>query len=266
MQTYFTLNTITELSCFLIALLCLLNNRKPIWRWFCLFIFITCITEFTGIFLNKASQSNQWLYNGFIIFEIGFITWVFEGLFSQYQKSKMLIILGTIVLTGFYIFESLRHGLLIFHSLTNNAESILFTVYSLYYFYLLLKDDDYTDLKVAPNFWWVAGVLFFYFGSTAVNIYRGIGVVNVKSTDVNSVHGDTAKKPLGIIYNVKTTPVSTTSAKTGIKAPVKAPVKKQRTMKQVAVMYINNMLIIILYGCWTYSFICRRWLIKRSQI
>ncbi len=49
--------------------------------------------------------------------------------------------------------------------------SVLLVLYSLYYYFCLIKDDTFVNLKRDANFWWVTGVLFFYFGTTVFNVF-----------------------------------------------------------------------------------------------
>jgi hypothetical protein len=42
---------------------------------------------------------------------------------------------------------------------------------SVYYFYLVLKEDQFRQLSVYAPFWWVSGTLCFYFAGTAGNIF-----------------------------------------------------------------------------------------------
>jgi len=65
--------------------------------------------------------------------------------------------------------------------LTYSTMSVVFVVCSLYYFYLLLNDNQYIELKFSADFWWAVTTLLFYFGSTAVNIFRGKLMIKVTS-------------------------------------------------------------------------------------
>lgn len=49
--------------------------------------------------------------------------------------------------------------------------SVLFIVYGLYYYYVLIKDLGYLQLSKHPPFWWVAGALFFYYGTSVISLY-----------------------------------------------------------------------------------------------
>ncbi|WP_157740972.1 hypothetical protein [Mucilaginibacter xinganensis] len=146
---------------------------------------------------------------------------MFNELFSEYFNSKPVIIGGLALLAIVYGYDVWAHHFLLFRNLTNdtlnnatnNAMSVIFSLYSFYYFYLLLKDYKPVSLKTSASFWWVAGVFCYYFGSTAVNLLRD---------KLQSPYFD----------------------------------------------FLPYMLLVsiwIIYGCWSYSFICRRWATTRSN-
>jgi hypothetical protein len=224
MYRYFTFNTVVELICLLIAFLCLIRDKDLVWRSIILFLLITCIAEMLGIYIKWLYLAdrvhvhpNVWVYNILMIFQAGFISLMFSALFKKYFNSKLIIISGLALLVTIYTYEICEDGLFKKHNLTTTTMSVLFVAYSLYYFYCLLKDEAYIRLKYYSPFWWVAGLLFFYFGSTACNLfYYKLSVVTV-------------------------------------------------TPKHYLTYYIYNGLNLILYGCWSYSFICRRWLTTTSK-
>lgn len=88
-----------------------------------------------------------------------------------------LLGLGIIVLT--YIFFLTTQPFTDLNTITISAMSVIFTLYCLYYYYLLLKDENFIEIKTHPEFWWVTGVLFFYFGSTMSNIFDGLFAVKL---------------------------------------------------------------------------------------
>ncbi|NNU33558.1 hypothetical protein HK413_04305 [Mucilaginibacter sp. S1162] len=102
-------------------------------------------------------------------------------------------------------------GIFNYNADTFSVMSVLFIFYSLYYYYLLISAEEYADITTLADFWWVTGTLFFFFGSTACNLF----------------------------YNMLT---------------------KVSPGNTVYLTYIGDVLIIILYGCWSYSFICKRWI------
>jgi len=185
----FTLNTSVEIICFLIALICLHNDAKVEWKLFIVFLFITCITEMAGVHFKKMyladrihNPPNIWLYNILLLFQICFFSMIFEMLLSKYFNIKIVIFgIGTLLL-AIHDYELYEHGIFAYNELTNTVMLVFIVLGSLYYFYLLLKDENYVDLKYAYDFWWVSGILFFYFGTTACNIFfRSLSPEKIKS-------------------------------------------------------------------------------------
>jgi len=214
-----TISTSIEIICFLVSLLSLKYERNKSWLSLRLYLMVVCIVEFIGLYLKSQHHANQWPYNVLLPVQIVFTCFFFGDLFSCYLKSKpsiIPIIGGFALLSLLLIYSLFTQSFLIFYESAYNTMAVVFVIYSLCFFYLLQKDDRYIDLKISPQFWWVFGVLAFYFGSTAVNIFRG---------------------RLHIMIN----------------------------SKHYLTYYINIVLNIILYGCWSYSFICRRWLTTTSK-
>jgi hypothetical protein len=226
MQHYFTLNTIVEIICFLIALICLKKDNDVVWRSAILFLFITCVMEMTGIYVKRLYladrlhiPSNAWVYNILILFQAGFFSLMFQHLLKKHSYSRFIIVGGFALLIILHIYEIISQSIFVYDSLTNTAMSVLFVLYSFYFYYCLIKDDMYINLKYSPAFWWVAGTLFFYFGTTVSNLFYE----KLTSIVVNSKHN--------LIY----------------------------------LKYLYNSFNILLYGCWSYSFICKKWLITTSK-
>ncbi|PJJ83157.1 hypothetical protein [Mucilaginibacter auburnensis] len=222
MSKYFTLYTSAELICFITALVCLLSVKERYWRFFIAFMFLTCLVEFVATPLKemykadpKPENSNAWIYNLLLLLQIGTFLMMFYNLIGKYIQSKIIIFTGLVILLSLYGYELLtnQHGFYDYNVLTYSALSVIMILYSLYYYYLLLNKEEYTDLKALPEFWWTTGILFFFFGTTAINLFYRL-LVSVSVSAVNTMY----------------------------------------------IFYINNILIVILYGCWTYAFICKRWM------
>src|ERR1700744_6386508 len=105
MFKYITFNTGAETICFLVAIVCLTRNVKGIWKILIPYLFIICASEYTGVFLKKHHQPNQWPYNVLLLFQILIVSIVFMSLFNRYFKSKKLIVGGIVVLLLLYIYE-----------------------------------------------------------------------------------------------------------------------------------------------------------------
>lgn len=218
MLNYLTFFTVFEIQCLFFAAACLSKDQEMPWKSMCLFLFVTCASELSGIYLKRQHHANQWPYNILLVFQILFISYMFYGLLKKNSIGKLAVQGGFAILTILYIIDICLHGFFWFNVLTYNSMSVVLVIYSLFYFYLLLKQDEIVHLKYSAGFWWVCGVLFFYFGDTAVNIFRGkLSVIMI-------------------------------------------------TPKHALPYYILVVLNIILYSCWTYSFICRKWLTTKSEI
>lgn len=218
MLTYLTPNTAIETICLLFSIICLIADKNLVWRSMVLYILITCVSEIAGIYWGIKSHNNNWIYNIFIICEAGFTLLMFNELLRKYIKSTALIISGAIVFVGLYITGLVQHGFLIYNNFTYTVMSIIYSLYALYFCYLLLKASSYRNLKFLPEFWWATGVLFFYFANTACNL-----------------------------FDDKLENIMVTSTK---------------NLNYVIFAALN----ILMYGCWSYSFICKRWLAPRSEI
>ncbi len=220
MSEYFTLYTSAELICFITALVCLFNAREFYWRFLIVYLMVMCAVELIATSLKAIyianpipQNSTAFLYNPFLLLQIGFLSMMFYNLLAKYAQNKGIIFIGLFTLLSLYAYElsTSPFGIYDYNVLTYSALSVIMILYSLYYYYLLLNSAQYADLKFLPEFWWVTGTLFFFFGTTAINLFYRL----LKSSfDSNAMY----------------------------------------------IAYISNILIVILYGCWTYAFICKRWM------
>jgi hypothetical protein len=224
MLQYITLNIAVEVICFVIAVYCLNTRVGYAWCSMIPFLFIICGTEILGkyfkvIYLQDRVHNlpNTWLYNILLIFQALFISLQFKHVISKYVNSKPLIFSGLAITFLLYIYEITEHGLYQYNNITYTVLSVQFISYSLYFYYNLLKDNSYVNLRYSAAFWWVTGILFFCFGSIILNLfYYKLSAILIKSN-----------------------------------VPLTA--------------YIYNTLNIILYSCWSYSFICKKWQTSTSK-
>jgi hypothetical protein len=220
---YFTLNTVSELLCLFASITCLWKDKNTAWRSMILFLLITCVTELTGIYIKihattYSGKFNTSIYNVLTFFEIAFISLMFNALLKKYVNSKPILIGGFVIFLLVYVFELAYSSPKQKDIVTTIVISLIFVIYSLYYYYYLLKSDTYVTISTFASFWWVAGVLLFYFGVTSCNLFYSMLLTNKSS--------------------------------------------QQHTAQLHYIKYIYRALNIILYSCWSYSFICRRWLTK----
>jgi hypothetical protein len=223
MLHYLTLNTAVEFLCLLVAIICLFKDKSPIWKTMAFFLLVTCISELAGIYFKRIyvangmhGHQNVWIYNILLIFQACFFSLMFQHLLSKYFGSKSMIIGGLAAIVAVYIYELADHGIFLYNQHANTVMLVLLMFYGLSYYYNLFRYDKYINLLFYPDFWWVAGVLFFYFGSTACDVY------------FDNIPFEKAKS-LGYLSSA-----------------------------------IFKILNVILYTCWSYSFICRKWLWKSA--
>lgn len=218
MFRYLTLNISVELICLGIALFSLNIKAGKAWLSMIPFLLIICLTEMGGKYLKVIylqdtvhNLPNSWLYNVLLVFQALFISLHFKYLIGNYVNSKPLIYSGLALTALLYLYELRDHGLYNFHLVTKIVLSVQFISYGLYYYYNLLKDNNYVNLRYSAAFWWVTGILLFSFGSVICDLfYYKLSLILVNS-------------------------------------------------KVNLVTYIYNALNIILYSCWNYSFICKKW-------
>ncbi|MNK12990.1 hypothetical protein D3C87_310690 [compost metagenome] len=172
MSIYLTVNTIAELTCLLIGCFCLYNDKEPVWRFFILYLLLICLTEIFAIHMRKVlGISNLPLYNIFLIVECFSISIFFYNLLKKYRDRSKWLMIWLFLFVIIYGSELFSNQFSNFVFITAAAISLVFVLASLYYYYLLLRDEKYEKLDSYAPFWWVNGTLIFYFGSTALNIF-----------------------------------------------------------------------------------------------
>ncbi len=223
---YLTLNTSVELICFFLSLLFLIRDPDIIWRSAVLFLLITCVAEFTGIYIKRLYRSNPmhihpngWVYNILIFFQAGFFCLMFYRLLSKYTRSGPLVWGGLLLIIILHVCDLILNGVFKYDELAYTVMSIILVLYSLYFFFLIMRSEHLLALKRSASFWWVTGTLFFFFGTTAYNVFYDL----LTSIEVQTKDG---------LHYLK---------------------------------YLNFIFIVILYSTWGYSFICRTWERKKSE-
>ncbi len=158
--------------CLLIGAFCLSQDKTPVWRFTIVYLLITCATELTGVYIRQMTHlPNAPLYNAYLLIECGFISYFFYHQYLQYTDKGKILIGWLCLFLVMYIYEGLPNHFAKFVNVTASIESVVFVLASLYFYYLILRDDKYVVLNTYAPFWWVNGTLIFYFGSTATNIF-----------------------------------------------------------------------------------------------
>ncbi|WP_419700292.1 hypothetical protein [Mucilaginibacter sp. NFX135] len=218
MLKYLTINTGSELICLLVALVCVTRARQAHWRSMTAYMLLVCIAELAGIYVEYSIPGtytrNEWIYNLLLIAQAGLINWMFNQLLKAYLPMSWIITSAGVLLLVLYGYEILDHGIAYYNQLTNTVMLVFISLFSLLYYYFLIRDTRYVSLARHADFWWVTGIFFFYFGTTACNVF----------------------------YHQL--------------APGANNMIKHLTY------YIYNAFIFVLYGCWSYSFICKKWEVR----
>ncbi|OOQ59966.1 hypothetical protein [Mucilaginibacter pedocola] len=170
---FISLNTAAELICFLAALIFLYRDKSAAWRLFILYMLIVVSTETTAI-LTRRIIPNQHLYNAFLLAECGFVSYFLYNMFRPFGYTKKWLfawwgIFAVVYLGELYYFRGGEYPH--FVAFTVNIMSVAFVLGCLWFYYVKLVDEQYEPLMTSAQFWWVSGALFFYFGSTACNVF-----------------------------------------------------------------------------------------------
>ena len=142
------------------------------------FLLLTCLFEIAGKIIGKRSNNNDWIYNIFVIAETLFTYAMYVYLVRHYARNIKIHIVLFCLLTLLYLYEVTLHGFFVFNNITTAVMSVMFIGYSLYYYYLLIKAPRYVNLNNHPAFWWVAGSLLFYYGTSVITLYDAIFQAN----------------------------------------------------------------------------------------
>lgn len=211
MAGYFTINTVSEFVCLLTGLFCLTKDKSWAWRLMFFYMLINCAAEVTGIYIRvQLHHHNYPVYNIALLAECGTVTFFFYYLFKAYKSIRPYVISWLVIFMVMYITELVLNSMNQFLFFTASVMSIVFVLTALYFYYLMLMDEKYMRLSSYAPFWWVNGTLFFYFGSTACNIFFDYLI-----KDTHIVFGNSIRYLVFSILNI------------------------------------------ILYGFWSYAFICR---------
>nr|WP_294943265.1 hypothetical protein [uncultured Mucilaginibacter sp.] len=167
-----TLNTAAEFLCFLAALIFLYRDKSAAWRLFMFYLLLTFCTETTGLVMRKVyGMPNLQLYNIFVLAECSFTSIFFYNLLKPYGYSIKWLYGWLATFALMYTAELWFTHFKEFAAFSAAGMSIVFVLACLWFYYLKLTDERYEPLLSSGEFWWVSGALFFYFGSTACNIF-----------------------------------------------------------------------------------------------
>lgn len=204
------IHIIIEGTCLLAALL-FLRKTKGWWGWFIAFLAAVVLIELTATYLwNELKRSTFPVYNfGYFPIYFAFSSFLLYRLCRPLFKIQPWISLITGLIAVSYLTENIWNHFESLSVKTFLLANVCYIVIACCYYYHLLNDEAFVDIKRHPPFWIITGLLFFCFGSTANYIFYDI------------------LKEIYLKYNL--------------------------LLRQYLMIVVN----FLLYGCWSYAFLCK---------
>jgi hypothetical protein len=145
-----------------VGLIVIKENRVAALSLFSLLLLSCIVVEYVGWDMAEKNLKTTRLYNFFTIFEFVVYLVFFRLIFSR--RSIKTALLVSIIL---YILISVLNvfffqGMNTFHTYTYVLGCMLIVVYSIIYFYFLLRLPESGNLTKNPFFWIVTGLMFYY--------------------------------------------------------------------------------------------------------
>lgn len=170
-----SINIIIEFTCFLIAAIYLAKDKSISWKLCIPYLLLTVITEITARYLGVVLHlNNGWVYNILTFFEIAIThLMLYDFIRKLSSNTKIFVPISASICYILFVFELFIFNTQGYFTLTTNVLGINLVILSLYYYYLLIQAPEILVIKKHPQFWFVAGLLLFYFGGTIVNLFYG---------------------------------------------------------------------------------------------
>lgn len=167
----FPSSLVIEMICLGFAIFFLRKKAVGYWYGFVYLLFVIVVIEAIGWRMSILHIKNHWLYNIELLIECLFLAWFFSKEIKAFGVSNLGIKISAFVFIISFLLEAFQSQFLDYADKTDSLASLLLVIASGIYFYLLLKHTEYVNLFTHPTFWLMAGIFFFYFGSTSVNIF-----------------------------------------------------------------------------------------------
>lgn len=201
------LHDVIEVFCLLFAVI-FLRKTRDWWNSFIYYMACVVLVELTGGYIIKTG--NNWLYNLFYLpVYFGWSLFILYRICAPLFPLKVPVSVIAAAIAGSYLLESSQSGFREVSARTFILANLCFIILCFDYFYYLLKDEAFVDIKRHPPFWIITGLLFFCFGSTANYIFYDI------------------LKEVYLKYDI--------------------------LLRQYLMIVVN----FLLYGCWSYAFLCK---------
>lgn len=177
------LNIIFELCCLCFAVFTLRSVKAP-WTFFILYLLSVVGIETYGLYTAQKHLSSNIIYNVYVFINFFFVQMILYRIGNLNSTGKVPAWFFSVLFLLFYVGELLYNGFREFTQTSIVLSNILITIQCLYYFYSLMKQDHFVQLKTYAPFWIVAGLLIHAFGSTASFLFYGYLVAINKELNI----------------------------------------------------------------------------------
>lgn len=182
LYAYIKLYTLAQAACLIIAWYSLRRVNDRAWAWNRYYLAIALLLELAGIGYTQWvyhvlpqgwPSTNHWIYNIQLLVMAAFVSWFFFGrirvlkLVSKHWMYGWFIIFGAVYTMDICI----HNGINRFFVNAFFCLQIGILVGSLYYCWLLLRQPIHRGLMTYPDFWWVFGTAYFFFGMTVYHAF-----------------------------------------------------------------------------------------------
>lgn len=175
MPALFSVFFTIELICLIAAFIYIRNDVDKFYKITRYYLFIVCTVEFGGRILTRIyHQHNTWLYTLFLFVEATYIAYGIYHFMKPYKIAKLPVYIAYTIFVILYLLEIFQNGLAGQNTKPILYLSVMVTLSSLWYYYLLLKSDNFVVLRMHEPFWWIAGILLFYFGGIVITLFEPI--------------------------------------------------------------------------------------------
>ena len=121
------------------------------------------------IYMDKAIN-NSYIFHLFTIIEFFLISLFYFRFFKQYLFPHIILFFTLAFLIGIII-DYKMNGLNSMDSFSISMESLIFSFYSLFLFYFILKNLIFENLLNSSVFWFNSAVLFYFSGNLILFIF-----------------------------------------------------------------------------------------------
>ena len=172
---------IIEYLCLLFAFL-YVRKTKDWWVLFIPYMICVVITETLALYvMQQGNKDNYQVHNFYLPIYFSFsLLALYKTCAPLFNVKKWIGLIAILVLI-FYLFESIGSGFKKLSIDTFSFANACFVILCCSYYYHLLKQDNFIEIKKHAPFWVVTGILFFCFGSTVSYLFFDTLVqINIK--------------------------------------------------------------------------------------